>query len=115
MKLKRNIKNKIMEEIIVGIFAGLGFCSSVQFVIHLIERMNKNIKSPQNKELYYWYITYTCQFSSGSFFMATNTENLKLEEIRESILKDNSEMSAPIIITNFIRVSEGTFKANKKR
>ena len=47
--------------------------------------------------------------------MATNTENLKLEEIRKSILKDNSEMSAPIIITNFIRVIDGTFKANKKK
>ena len=104
-----------MVELIVAIFAGLGFCYSVQFVIRLIEKMNKNIKSPQNKELYYWYITYTYHFGSGSFFIATNTENLRLEEIRESILKDNSETSAPIIITNFIRVSDGMFKANKDK
>ena len=33
-----------MVELIVAIFAGLGFCYSVQFVIRLIEKMNKNAR-----------------------------------------------------------------------
>jgi len=33
-----------MVELIVTIFAGLGFYYMVHFVIHLIEKMNKNIK-----------------------------------------------------------------------
>ena len=34
-----------MVELIVTIFAGLGFFSLVHFSVHLIEKMNKNIKS----------------------------------------------------------------------
>ena len=33
-----------MVELIVSIFAGLGFCYSVHFIIRLIEKMNKNAR-----------------------------------------------------------------------
>ena len=45
------ISNKIMVELIVIIFAGLGFYSMVHFVIHLIEKMNKNIKQSQKGDV----------------------------------------------------------------
>ncbi len=40
-----------MAELIVSIFAGLGFYSVVHFVIHLIENMNKNIKQSQKGDV----------------------------------------------------------------
>ena len=40
-----------MVELIVKIFAGLGFCSSVHFIIRLIEKMNKNIKQSQKGDV----------------------------------------------------------------
>ena len=40
-----------MIELIVTIFAGLGFFSMVHFVIHLIEKMNKNIKQSQKGDV----------------------------------------------------------------
>ena len=39
-----------MVELIVAIFAGLGFYSMVHFVIHLIENMNKNTKQAQKSD-----------------------------------------------------------------
>ena len=40
-----------MAELIVSIFAGLGFFSLVHFVIRLIEKMNKNIKQAQKGDV----------------------------------------------------------------
>ena len=40
-----------MAELIVTIFAGMGFCSLVHFVINLIEKMNKNIKQAQKGDV----------------------------------------------------------------
>ena len=40
-----------MAELIVSIFAGLGFYSMVHFVIHLIEKMNKNIKQSKKGDV----------------------------------------------------------------
>lgn len=40
-----------MVELVVTIFAGLGFYSMVHFVIHLIEKMNKNIKQSQKGDV----------------------------------------------------------------
>ena len=39
-----------MVELIVTIFAGLGFCASVHFVIHLIGKLDKNAKKIADKD-----------------------------------------------------------------
>ena len=39
-----------MVELIVTIFAGLGFCASVHFVIHLIGKLDKNAKKEIDHE-----------------------------------------------------------------
>ena len=104
-----------MVELIVTIFAGLGFFSLVHFSVHLIEKMNKNIKHPKNKELYYWYITYAFSNGCGSIFVCTNTILFKFKKMGEEIKKDMPNMKGGVIITSFVRISKDLYEINKSK
>lgn len=103
-----------MVELIVSIFAGLGFCSFIHFVIHLIEKMDKNIKHPQNDELYYWYITYAFPNGCGSIFVCTNTILFKFKEMGKEIKEGTPNMKGDVTITSFVRISKEIYETSKE-
>ena len=115
MNLKTFGDNKIMVELIVTIFAGLGFFSLVHFSVHLIEKMNKNIKSPKNKELYYWYITFACPNGCGCIFVCTNTILFEFKKKGEEIKEGIPKMKGGVIITSFVRISKELYEINKSK
>ena len=103
-----------MVELIISILAGIGLCCLIHFAIHLIKKIDKNGKKPQNDELNYWYITFTNRSIFGSIFVCTRSEYFRFEDVIDSIMVDDSDIEKPIIITNFIKVSKEFFDENKE-
>lgn len=103
-----------MVELIISILASIGLCWLIYFAIHLIKKMDKNAKAPQNDKLNYWYITFTNRSILGSIFVCTRSEYFRFEDVIDSIMVDYSDIEKPIIITNFIKVSKEFFDENKE-
>ena len=102
-----------MIELIVTIFAGLGFCASVHFVIGLIGKLDKNAKKEiePTDDKHYWYIVYSFKNGNGSMFISTFTEIFNIKEVEDEIKKD-IPYESKVIISNFIEVSKAFFEAN---
>ena len=103
-----------MVELIISILAGIGLCWLIHFAIHLIKKMDNNAKTPQNDELFYWYVTYTSSSILGGIFVCTRSEYFRFEDVINSIMVDDYDIEKPIIITNFIKVSKEFFDENKE-
>ena len=103
----------IMVELIVTIFAGLGFCASVHFVIGLIEKLDKNAKKEieQTDDKHYWYIVCSFKNGNGSMFISTFTEIFNIKEVEDEIKKD-IHCESKVIINNFIEVTKEFYEAN---
>ena len=102
-----------MVELIVTIFAGLGFCASVHFVIGLIGKLDKNAKKEiePTDDKHYWYIVYSFKNGNGSMFISTFTEIFNIKELRDEIKKD-IPYESNVIINNFIEVTKEFYEAN---
>ena len=105
-----------MIELIVTIFAGLGFCSSVHFVIHLIEKLDRNAKKQveSTDKIYYWYVTYNYNKGNGRILTTTVTKNFKLSDF-EDVIRKSISISGTIIINSFVEVSKEFYEMNTEQ
>ena len=106
-----------MIKLIVTIFAGLGFCASVHFVIHLIGKLDKNAKKeiqPINN-IFYWYVIYCFNNGSGRIFLTTTTKDFKLKDFEDEIRKGIPRKESNIVIDSFTEVTKEFYEANTEK
>lgn len=102
-----------MINLIVSIFALIGLCESLYFIVHLIEKMNKNSNKQENKR-YYWYVNYSFGNGSGSAFIWSSTKIFNLNYYAVAIKEDDPNINGNIVITSFIEVSKEFYEINNQ-